>query len=101
MKALSLRQAASCEQALHPKCRCSCHGTCHGTGRAAFAADGDRTFFEALPKDDPHRLLTFEETADRRREKRDPARLDAAEAAGTGEAERIRQWNQLVTGVRR
>lgn len=100
MRALSLRQAASCEQALHPKCRCRCHGTYHGTGRAAFSADRGRSFFEALPDDDPHRLPTEEEVAERRCERR-RARVDAQEAEAAADRERFRKWNELVTGVRR
>lgn len=31
MKALTLRQAAACENAKHPTCRCRCRGAFHGT----------------------------------------------------------------------
>ena len=62
MRSLSLRQAARCEAAQHPRCRCRCHGAAHGRRRLddLFAeplpADLGREFFEALPADDPHHL---------------------------------------------
>ena len=62
LRALSLRQAQTCEEARSPRCRCRCHGSLHG-GHAAADPDGDspvydRAFFEALPADDPHHLPT-------------------------------------------
>lgn len=57
MRALSLRQANSCENAAHPKCRCRCGGLLHGGARASAGDDGaDRSFFEVLPEDDPHHV---------------------------------------------
>lgn len=46
MKALSERQAARCEDAKTPRCRCRCGGVLHGCGRGVD--------FRALPPEDPH-----------------------------------------------
>ncbi len=54
MRALSLRQAASCENATHGRCRCRCKGAYHGANRVA--PDSDRRSFETLPEEDPHKL---------------------------------------------
>ena len=58
MRALSQRQAQTCEEACHPRCRCRCGGALHGASRGGSQEDGsvDRSFFEALPEDDPHHL---------------------------------------------
>jgi hypothetical protein len=78
MRDLSYRQAGACESAKHPKCRCRCGGRLHGAKRAGQAGKDwervqdphnpeeevlipPRSFFEALPADDPHRLPTVEE----------------------------------------
>lgn len=37
-RALSNAQAAACENAKHPKCRCRCQGTLHGKGHASYQA---------------------------------------------------------------
>jgi hypothetical protein len=57
-KPLSDKQAFSCERATQPVCKCRCGGVLHGAKRGGTNADGtpDRTFFEALPTDDPHYL---------------------------------------------
>lgn len=52
MRALSLRQAARCETATHPRCTCRCGGKLHGAGRMATGAP--RAEWERLPQDDPH-----------------------------------------------
>lgn len=44
-RALSYRQAAACENAAHPRCRCRCRGALHGAARGRP---------EELPADDPH-----------------------------------------------
>lgn len=46
MRALSLRQAASCEAATSGRCRCRCAGAFHGSGRMV----------EVLRQGDPHAL---------------------------------------------
>ncbi len=52
-RALSLRQAQNCENALHPTCKCRCGGALHGAKRG-----GDnpptREFFMGLDEGDPH-----------------------------------------------
>jgi hypothetical protein len=50
VRALSARQAMSCEQATSKRCRCRCGGAYHGAARV-------RDEYEALaelPDDDPH-----------------------------------------------
>ena len=61
MKALSRRQAANCESATHPRCRCRCGGAFHGTKRG-----DDTVFFETLPPDDPHKIDTELERVERK-----------------------------------
>lgn len=60
MKALSLKQAQSCENALHPRCRCRCGGRLHGAKRGGESVP-DRQFFSGLPEDDPHYLQPKQE----------------------------------------
>lgn len=50
MKALSARQAASCEAAKTKRCQCRCGGEFHGTKRAV----------EGLRQGDPHALKDAE-----------------------------------------
>lgn len=54
MKALSYRQATSCENAKSPRsaCRCRCLGAAHGRGVASENAPDVTT----LPIGDPHRV---------------------------------------------
>ncbi len=52
MKALTERQARNCEEAKGPVCRCRCGGALHGAKRGG--DNPDRTWYEALPEDDPH-----------------------------------------------
>ena len=79
MRDLSFAQAASCENAKHPRCKCRCGGAAHGARRAGQEPQEDwvevkdpehpeetllvppRNFFEELPADDPHHLPTEEE----------------------------------------
>lgn len=68
MRALSLRQAARCETAKHPTCKCRCGGKLHGINRAKEETP-DRAFFETLDEDDPHHLPTKEEQKRRRKDK--------------------------------
>ena len=51
---MSLRQAATCENAKNKRCRCRCQGRLHGAAR--LAPDSDRSCYELLPEDDAHRL---------------------------------------------
>lgn len=62
MRALSLRAAQNCENALKPRCHCRCGGKLHGAKRLGDAAPG-RDQFEQLPADDPHHLPTPAEIA--------------------------------------
>jgi hypothetical protein len=53
VKPLTERQAARCEAACTPRCRCRCAGKFHGRRRSG-EEPPDRRFFEELPADDPH-----------------------------------------------
>ena len=52
MRRLSARQAATCETAQHPRCKCRCGGLLHGRGRIS-GPEGAQN----LPVDDPHFAL--------------------------------------------
>jgi hypothetical protein len=45
VKSLTYQQAAGCEHATTPRCRCRCGGQFHGAGRGEVAG---------LPQEDPH-----------------------------------------------
>lgn len=53
-RALTFKQANTCENATSPKyrCKCRCGGACHGIARIV----SDRLAFQELPVGDPHRL---------------------------------------------
>lgn len=53
MRYLSLKQAQSCENALHPRCRCRCGGLLHGAKRGGENVPSAK-WFNSLPIDDPH-----------------------------------------------
>jgi hypothetical protein len=55
IQALSLKQVASCENAVTPRerCRCRCNGEHHGVKRVGGL---DRAAYEGLPEGDPHKL---------------------------------------------
>jgi len=53
VRALSERQASTCEQAKHPRCACRCGGALHGAARTVAPKE--------LPLDDPHCALTARE----------------------------------------
>lgn len=53
-RALSLRAAQRCENAIGPRCRCRCEGKLHGAVR--LAKDAPREEYAALPEDDPHKV---------------------------------------------
>ena len=67
MRALSERQAAACETASRPVCRCRCGGSLHGARRNDESIMTD--FFEDLAPDDPHRIPTAEEIRERNRQR--------------------------------
>jgi hypothetical protein len=52
VRPLSAYQAANCEHALEPVCRCRCGGALHGAKRLGLALDPAGYFL--LPPDDPH-----------------------------------------------
>jgi len=54
VRALSLRQASACENAIGRKCACRCGGAFHGANRVA--PGSDRATFEQLEEYDPHKL---------------------------------------------
>ncbi len=56
---LTFRQAALCENAVNPRCRCRCHGASHGAARVA--RDAAREAFTALPEEDAHHLAPLPE----------------------------------------
>jgi hypothetical protein len=61
MRALSARQAATCEMSKTPRCKCRCQGALHGARRrngALVAVPADQSLFDwlrARPESDPHR----------------------------------------------
>lgn len=59
-RALSLHEVRECEFALKPVCKCRCRGAYHGAARLEAEAGTDQ--FRALPSDDPHHLLTRQES---------------------------------------
>lgn len=65
-RSLSLREISRCEDAREPACKCRCGGTLHGAKRGSGQA-----FFEGLSKDDPHRLQTKAEKAEKKNRERD------------------------------
>jgi hypothetical protein len=73
MRPLSPSQAATCETAKHPKCKCRCKGAYHGAVRVTFADERReaeiREKFSALPETDPH-YVPQRPSSERRREKR-------------------------------
>lgn len=56
MRALSLRQAITCEIAMAPRCKCRCHGTFHGRQAGLMRLDVDPLYFQQLPDEDPHKV---------------------------------------------
>jgi len=81
MRELSYKQAARCETAKHPKCKCRCHGLLHGVWKeradataenttGVFGVEPDLDYFNSLPGDDPHHISTEEERKQKQREKR-------------------------------
>lgn len=71
MKALNESQARRCEEAKGGRCRCRCGGAMHGASRAKLAGDTPRTWFEALPEDDPHKVRELSAAEQARRAKAD------------------------------
>lgn len=60
IRALSVRQAANCEEAKEPVCRCRCGGALHGAKRNG-AVTADLGWLSMLPDDDPHHVDTPEQ----------------------------------------
>jgi hypothetical protein len=61
MRRLSVSQAARCEQATGPKCKCRCGGAQHGASRQAEQQGVTlEQFLMALPEDDPHKIAIKE-----------------------------------------
>lgn len=87
-KPLSDKQAQSCENAAGKVCRCRCGGALHGRRGGGTNASGsiDRTYFEGLPDDDPHRLPTAEEKTAQAEERREAR--NAQKRAATAEKNR-------------
>jgi len=65
MNNLSCRQAARCENACTPRCKCRCGGVFHGRARS-----NEDVFFESLPADDPHYVVSKEAAKAARRKAR-------------------------------
>lgn len=85
MRALSERQAASCENAKHPRCRCRCGGALHGRTRHG------QTTAEIL-------VRLREEGADtqaRELEERDPPDRRKTPGARIRAAKARTQWSQM------
>jgi hypothetical protein len=53
MRQLSVNQANRCETAKNKRCRCRCNGAAHGAGRGS-----GKEFFNQLPEEDPHMILS-------------------------------------------
>lgn len=70
LRPLSAAQAANCENAREPVCRCRCRGALHGSRRTPVGRADDRTFYEQLPEDDPHHLPSEEERREMKRLRR-------------------------------
>lgn len=82
-KPLSERAARSCEEARGPSCHCRCGGQLHGGKRGGQQygkqtdgtyLDTPREFFEQLPSDDPHYLMSAEIKKQRAKEKAEQKR---------------------------
>lgn len=69
-RALSLRQAQECENAITPHCECRCGGQFHGTKRGGVGIP-NAAFFDALPDDDPHSKPTKERKKQQKRTKQE------------------------------
>jgi hypothetical protein len=67
-RALSLRQAQNCENAIGEVCRCRCGGALHGIARAGKDKPPEREFFTTLPEGDPHYLPPKKKSADEKEE---------------------------------
>lgn len=74
-RSLSYAQAARCETAREPVCKCRCGGALHGRGRAAPDVPTVE-YFEGLPAEDPHHLTSAAERAARQKRTRERARLE-------------------------
>lgn len=97
-KPLSDAAARSCEEARGPSCHCRCGGQFHGgkRGGAQYGKQADgtfldtpREFFEQLPEDDPHYLMSAEVKAKRAQERKEQKRKEHEEAMN-------RRWARIA-----
>lgn len=70
MRAMTMRQAVSCESATGRRCRCRCGGLMHGRGRMLEAE------IMALPEEDPHHAQPPKPRKTRRQEQADAGQLE-------------------------
>ena len=97
-KPLSEAAARSCEEARGATCHCRCGGAFHGGKRGGSQYgkqtdgtffDTPREFFEQLPPDDPHYLLSAEIKRQRAEERKAQKRKEREEATK-------RKWNAII-----
>lgn len=88
-KPLSEKAARSCEEARGTSCHCRCGGQFHGGKRGGSQygkqtdgtfLDTPREFFERLPEDDPHYLMSAEVKQQRAKERAEQKRKEKQEA---------------------
>ncbi len=65
-RALSLKAAQYCENAMGPRCRCRCGGKLHGAAR--LPKDAPREEYASLPEHDPHKVSAMKSRAERKAE---------------------------------
>ena len=83
MNQLSLKALQRCEEAQEPVCHCRCGGLYHGKKRNG-DSPADRAFFEGLPDNDPHHLLSKDEQRELRNARnREKTRLKNEKIAET------------------
>jgi hypothetical protein len=75
LRPLSASQAANCENAREPHCKCRCGGAGHGSKRAPEGKEDDRTWYEELPETDPHHLPSKAERKHLKRQRKRVAEL--------------------------
>lgn len=88
-KPLSEAAARSCEEARGDSCHCRCGGAHHGGKRGGTQygkqsdgtfLDTPREFFEQLPEDDPHYLMSAEAKKQRAEVRKEQKRKEKQEA---------------------
>jgi len=101
LRPLSAAQAANCENAREPVCRCRCGGAGHGAKRAPVGREDDRTFYEQLSDTDPHHLPSDDERRELRRLRKQIEQLTRyAGAWNDGHPEQVRT-HQAIREARR